>query len=250
MKQVLCPGQDTRYWRSGDIFEVSCGECGNSVEFFKDDAARRCKACGKRIENPKLRLGCAQWCEHAMECLGFDPGYIEGKDALDTPLTDRLIEEVKREFGDDFKRIEHALSVFENAGEILKAEGGDPKVVASAALLHDIGIKEAERKHGSSAAKYQEMEGPKIAERIMGEVGLDSETIDHVSKIVGSHHSARDIDTLEFRIIWDADWIVNIPEEYDVEEKDKLKGVIEKLFKTKTGRGIAKGLYLSRELWD
>ena len=25
MKQVLCPGQDTRYWRADDIFEVSCG---------------------------------------------------------------------------------------------------------------------------------------------------------------------------------------------------------------------------------
>ena len=244
MKQVLCPGQDTRYWRADDIFEVSCGGCGNPVEFFKDDAARRCKVCGRRVENPKLRLGCAQWCEHAKECLGFDPGDVEVKDALNTPLTEKLIEEVKKEFGDDLKRINHALSVFEYAGEILKGEGGDPKVVAAAALLHDIGIKEAERKHGSSAAKYQEMEGPRIAERIMKELGLDPDTIDHVSRIVGSHHSARDIDTVEFRIILDSDWIVNIPDEYDVEDKEKIEKVIEKLFKTETGKEIAKKKYL------
>ena len=90
MKQVLCPGQDTRYWRAGDIFEVPCGGCGSAVEFFKDDAARRCRACGRRVENPKLRLGCAQWCEHAKECLGFDPVEVEGKEVLDMPLTDRL----------------------------------------------------------------------------------------------------------------------------------------------------------------
>ncbi len=244
MKQVMCPGQDTRYWRSDDIFEVSCSECDNVVEFFKDDAARRCKKCGKRIENPRLRLGCAQWCEHAKECLGFDPGDVEGKDELDMPLTDRLIVELKKEFHGDQKRIEHAFSVFEYARDILKKEGGDPKVVAAAALLHDIGIKEAEKKHGSSAPKYQEMEGPAIAERIMEDVGLDVDTVMHVCKIVGSHHSAKDIDTLEFKIIWDADWIVNIPDEYDVSDKDKLKGTIEKLFKTDTGKEFATKLYL------
>ncbi|MBN1574632.1 MAG: HD domain-containing protein [Deltaproteobacteria bacterium] len=159
-------------------------------------------------------------------------------------LEDRLIEEVKRLFGDDQKRIDHALTVFGYASEIMKAEGGDPKVVVSAALLHDIGIKEAERKHGSSAAKYQEMEGPRIAEGIMRDVGLDADTIDHVCRIVGSHHSARDIDTVEFRIIWDADWIVNIPDLYDVEDKGKLAGVIKKLFRTKSGREIAEGKYL------
>jgi len=244
VKQVLCPGQDTRYWRAGDIFEVPCGGCGNAVEFFKDDAARRCRACGRRVVNPRLSLGCAQWCEHAKECLGFDPAGVEGKDALDMPLTDRLIDEVKRVFGEDRKRIDHALSVFEYAEEILKKEGGDPKVVAAAALLHDIGIKEAERVHGSSAAKYQEMEGPKIAEGIMKDLGLDGDTIEHVSRIVGSHHSAVDIDTVEFRIIWDADWISSIPDLYNIDDRDKLEEIIENLFKTDTGREIAKSRYL------
>ena len=36
-------------------------------------------------------------------------------------------------------------------------------MVLSAAYLHDIGIKEAERKYQSSAAPYQEQEGPAIA---------------------------------------------------------------------------------------
>lgn len=65
-----CPGQDTRFWQLSDIFEVECVHCGNTVEFFKDDGYRRCKKCGLRVVNPKISIGCAQWCEYAKECLG------------------------------------------------------------------------------------------------------------------------------------------------------------------------------------
>ena len=77
MTKVKCPGQDTRFWRPGDIFEIKCSRCGRMVEFFKDEASRRCPGCGKRIYNPRLTLGCAQWCPHAKECLGFEPGSAE-----------------------------------------------------------------------------------------------------------------------------------------------------------------------------
>ncbi len=244
MKKTICPGQDTRYWRPGDIFEVECGGCETTVEFFKDDAARRCKSCGKRIENPKISLGCAQWCDHAKECLGYDPKSLDVETASEISLADRLIEEVKREFSGDQKRITHALSVFEFARDILKIEGGDPKVVTAAALLHDIGIREAEKKYSSSSPKYQEIEGPPVARRIMEGMGITEETIEHVCDIVGNHHSVGDIDTPEFRIIWDADWLVNIPDEVNTSDEGKLKGFIEKIFKTNTGREIAKGLYL------
>ncbi len=35
--RALCPGQDTRFWRSDDIFEIACTRCGTSVEFFRDE---------------------------------------------------------------------------------------------------------------------------------------------------------------------------------------------------------------------
>lgn len=34
---MKCPGQDRRYWKPGDIFDVECPQCGNGVEFFKDE---------------------------------------------------------------------------------------------------------------------------------------------------------------------------------------------------------------------
>ncbi len=68
MAEVKCPGQDTRYWKKGDIFDVGCPKCGRDVEFFKDDVRRRC-ACGRVIVNPKLDLACAEWCRHAEKCV-------------------------------------------------------------------------------------------------------------------------------------------------------------------------------------
>lgn len=72
MNRTRCPGQDTRYWRPGDIFETPCPSCGTPIEFFKDDASRPCPSCQMRVRNPRLSTGCAQWCDRADECLGRD----------------------------------------------------------------------------------------------------------------------------------------------------------------------------------
>jgi HD superfamily phosphodiesterase len=156
-----------------------------------------------------------------------------------------LIQKMKDVFGDYQKRINHALAVLSYAEKIFGVEGGDSKVITAAAILHDIGIHEAERKYGFAAGKYQEIEGPPIARDILKDEGLASETIEHVCKIIANHHSAKDIDTLEFRVLWDADWLVNIPDECGKMSKDKLKGFIEKIFKTNTGKQLAKELYLN-----
>ncbi len=63
-----CPGQNTAHWKPGDIFEVPCVACGTPVEFFKDDSSRKCSGCGLRFRNPRLDVGCAQWCPYAEQC--------------------------------------------------------------------------------------------------------------------------------------------------------------------------------------
>jgi putative nucleotidyltransferase with HDIG domain len=233
---MQCPGQDTRFWTPDDIFDVPCQACGTPVEFFKTEARRRCPQCGKRIQNPKVSLGCAKWCNYAKECLGFDPNELQLADSAEVSLTDRLVEGVKAEFGDDQDRITHSLLVLDRAQEILGREGGDPRVVLAAALLHDIGIPEADRKYGSATPEHQESEGVPIARRIMEEIGFDEETIDHVCRIIGSHHSGKDIDSQEFRIVWDADRLMEMPAEFSQYDEKRLEGIISRVFRTETGR--------------
>ncbi len=154
-------------------------------------------------------------------------------------ISDKLIDEMKKVFDRDTKRIEHALAVLDFAEKIQAIEGGDALVVRASAILHDIGIHEAERKYGSSAGKYQEIEGPPIAEQILERNSIPTETIEHICRIVANHHSAKDIDTVEFRIIWDADNLVNLSEELKDVSKKQVQQIIDKVFKTNTGHMIA-----------
>ncbi|MDR0355456.1 MAG: hypothetical protein LBJ64_06930 [Deltaproteobacteria bacterium] len=78
MAVTMCPGQNTAFWRPGDIFEIICPACGEKVEFFKDDARRRCSCCGYVFANPKLNEGCAKWCRFAEKCLGLNPEIHNG----------------------------------------------------------------------------------------------------------------------------------------------------------------------------
>lgn len=71
MSKQMCPGQDTRFWKEEDIFEIPCPVCRAPVEFMKDDTRRMCKVCASFVGNPKMGKGCAQWCEAADICLGM-----------------------------------------------------------------------------------------------------------------------------------------------------------------------------------
>ncbi len=68
---VRCPGQDQRFWKPDDIFEVQCPGCGNTIEFFKDEPKLKCRKCKRLVLNPKINLGCAKWCKYAEQCLGI-----------------------------------------------------------------------------------------------------------------------------------------------------------------------------------
>lgn len=74
---MRCPGQDKQFWKPEDIYDVECPKCKAKVEFWKDDVYRRCSKCGYRFRNPKLDLGCAEWCPYASQCLGQDTEKIK-----------------------------------------------------------------------------------------------------------------------------------------------------------------------------
>ncbi len=235
---VRCPGQDQRFWKPEDIFEVQCPGCDTTVEFFKDEPKLKCRKCGQMVINPKIDLGCAEWCQYAEQCMGVDT--LKNLKIM----REKLINQMTKVFGNDQKRIEHALSVLDYAEQIENVEGGDPLIVRAAAILHDIGILESEHKYGSPAGKYQEIEGPPIAKEILEKYDIPTEAIEHICKIIANHHSAKEIDTIEFRIVWDADQIVNIAEDSRGVSNEKFQEIIDKRFKTDEGRRIASELFV------
>ena len=244
---MKCPGQDSRYWKPGAIFEVSCPVCDNPVEFFKDESTRRCKKCGHKMVNPKMDFGCAAYCKFAEQCIGeLPPELIAQKKDL---LKDRVAIEMKHYFKQDFKRIGHATRVARYADQIVREEKGDPAVVLSAAYLHDIGIHEAERKYRSTEAKYQEEEGPPIARDILTKLGAQPDLIDEVCDIIAHHHHPRTEEAINYKAVYDADLIVNM-EESQSERKlpqEELTAWIGKNFITESGRTLAQRILLTTE---
>jgi hypothetical protein len=139
MEQIKCPGQDTRFWKSDDIFTVECPKCGAEIEFFKDDTRRRCAWCGHLFYNPKIEMGCAEWCQYADKCV---PELVQERQAMQT-FKERLRERALALGGGDSElaaRLDRGLAL---ATDLLKAEGGDPKVVFAAILLQKVGLDQA-----------------------------------------------------------------------------------------------------------
>ena len=134
MEQMKCPGQDTRFWKPDDIFVTECPKCGAEIEFFKDDARRRCAWCGHMFYNPKIELGCAEWCQYAEKCV---PDLVRAKKAAQN-FKELLSEMAKSYLQGDPAAWDRTAKGVGYAQELLKAEGGDPKVVLATVLLHRV----------------------------------------------------------------------------------------------------------------
>ena len=147
-------------------------------------------------------------------------------------------------FGEDEPRIEHALQVAGYARELLAYIDADEAVTMAAAYLHDIGIPEAERKHGSCAGTYQEQEGPPVAREILDGLGAPEPLVSTVCALVGSHHTPAAIESPEFRILWDADALVNLTEVLPGKGPEEIRAILEKFMVTEPGFRRATGLFL------
>ena len=125
----------------------------------------------------------------------------------------KLLNEMESYFGKDKRRIEHARRVLGHAEDILKGEaanGANKTVVTAAAILHDIGIHACEKKYGLTLGNLQEKEGPPIARRIMEKLNFEEKIIKEVCDIIASHHSPGEVNTSNFRVLYEADRLVNL----------------------------------------
>ncbi len=152
------------------------------------------------------------------------------------------IEEVYRE---DPAMIEHTRRVYTYAlriAEELAVSGEEKHSALLAALLHDVGIVEAYKKYGSRDGEYQHREGPPIARRIMERKGEKETTRERVVFIVGHHHDFSQVDGVDFRILVEADMLVNLPEL--LPDSGRWADFIEEFFQTNPGKNIARETFL------
>ncbi len=144
------------------------------------------------------------------------------------------------------EQIAHTLDVLSYAERILEGEGIDSPFVADvivlAALFHDIGIPESQRKYGSNEPKYQHLEGPPIARSILTDLGVRPDILERVCFIVGNHHHRNEIDSIDFQIVYEADYIVNTASAVSVRSKELGKEHLETMYSENLSTATARRL--------
>lgn len=142
-------------------------------------------------------------------------------------------------------RAQHLVKVHGFAAAIGILEGLDQEtlfILETAAIVHDIGIPLSEKKYGSCDGKYQEMEGPAEAEKLLKQVGgYTPEQIQRIAWLVGHHHTYDNIQGMDYQILVEADFLVNLYEHNS--PKSAVDHAREKIFKTKAGKELLDSIF-------
>lgn len=149
-------------------------------------------------------------------------------------------------FSGDPRRVQHFMKVHSFARLIGTKEGLDETslfILEAAAYTHDIGIRPAEEKYGRCDGKLQEQEGPIVAQKILSDLGVENYMIDRICYLIGHHHTYNNVDGLDYQILIEADFLVNLYE--DEEDRRTIEKVYSRIFKTKTGKEIFEQMFLT-----
>ena len=144
----------------------------------------------------------------------------------------------------DAKRIQHFCKVHSYARLIAQMENVDDQslfIIETAALTHDIGIHTCEEKYGECGGKLQEKEGPALAEQMLSELGFEKDVIERVSFLVGHHHTYTGIDGLDYQILVEADFLVNLFEGNT--DTAHIRATYDNIFRTETGKKICREMF-------
>ena len=164
---------------------------------------------------------------------------------MDQKLAQLMAAVIKYDHG-DVKRIQHLIKVHDlclTIGLMENMPAEELWTLEAAAMLHDIGIHAGEAKHGGKCTgKHQEEEGPAVAQEILDSVGgFSAQQAERIKYLIAHHHTYNDIQGLDYQILVEADFLVNLYE--DGEPLSAVEKVQERIFKTASGRAVLKSMY-------
>lgn len=142
------------------------------------------------------------------------------------------------------ERIHHFVKVHSFARMIAIAEKLTPHeryTIEAAALVHDIGIKPAMEIYGTAAGPYQERAGMPEAKKLLDSLHFDLSVVDRVVYLVGKHHTYTDVDGIDYRILIEADFLVNLHENHA--SKEQVLEAYNAHFRTEAGRELCRTMF-------
>ena len=144
----------------------------------------------------------------------------------------------------DARRIQHLLKVYAFAAQLGREEHLSPEtqaILEAAAILHDIGIHAAEAKYHSASGKYQEIEGPAPARKLLSELDYPPAFIDRVCWLIAHHHTYTDVKEMDYQLLLEADFLVNAFE--DALSAKAICSFRQKVFRSPSGIRLLNTIY-------
>lgn len=158
----------------------------------------------------------------------------------------QLISAMIEYYRGDAKRIQHFIKVYNFASLLGRMEQLDEEtlfILETTAIVHDIGIRICEQKYGICDGKHQELEGPDEAKKLLQSTGnYTPEEIERICWLVGHHHTYTNIKGIDYQLLVEADFLVNIYE--DEFTNEMICNVKDRIFKTKSGIRYLEDMYL------
>ncbi|MCD8367069.1 MAG: phosphohydrolase [Clostridiales bacterium] len=164
-------------------------------------------------------------------------------------LLTALATEMVHYYQDDPQHIQHFIKVHSFSRLIAQLEQVDADTcftLEAAAYVHDIGIKPALAQYHSSAGPYQERLGAPLALEMLTGLGFAPSVAQRVSYLVGHHHTYTDIDGLDYQILVEADFLVNLYEDYPdaaAARRHAADTACQRIFKTAAGTRLCREMF-------
>ena len=140
--------------------------------------------------------------------------------------------------------IAHFIKVHSYARTIGIQEGlldYEQETVELAAIIHDIACPLCRIKYGNTNGKHQEEESAPLVREILEGIDIPEAMADRINYLVSHHHTYTNVDGIDYRILLEADFLVNADESNM--SADAILNARSSFYETKTGIALLDSIY-------
>lgn len=145
--------------------------------------------------------------------------------------------------------IDHFLKVWafaKNIGEQEELDARTQETLELSAIVHDISCPLCREKYGNTNGKNQEKESAPLVEAFFADEPQDGADVARIAWLVSHHHTYSDIDGIDYRILLEADFLVNAGESHYSETA--IENARKQFFRTAAGIRLLDAMYRQNTL--
>lgn len=163
---------------------------------------------------------------------------------MSTPAVTKAMVQMIDFYKGNHHDIDHFMKVYTFAKTIGEMEGLDDatqELVELTAIVHDIACPLCREKYGSASGDKQEAESAALLEPFFSDIDIPQTVKNRISFIVCHHHTTTGVEGIDWRIMLEADYLVNAAEQK--QSPEAIRAFKENVFRTESGLRLLHSIY-------